>query len=248
MKHEKDDTYAYIGSELDLFALAVNWKSYWSQAIKPFLGLRVLDVGAGKGSTARLLSGAPGQRWLALEPDPQLANSIREDIAGGRLPTACEVRIGTLAALAVDELFDTILYIDVLEHIETDRDELTLAATHLAPNGHIVVLSPAHNSLYTPFDKALGHFRRYDSELIRAVTPPSLALEKVFYLDSVGLLASLGNRLVLNAALPTAKQIGMWDRWMVPLSRYVDPLTGHKVGKSIVGVWRHAGSTGGNRP
>ena len=232
--------FSYVGTELDLFAHAKNWKGYWSRVIKPYLGPSVLDVGAGKGATARLLSGVPNQSWLALEPDAELANCIRQDVAAGKIAANCEVRVGTLDALRPDEQFDTILYIDVLEHIEADRMELTRAARHLRPTGRIVVLSPAHNWLYTPFDKALGHFRRYDASTLRAATPDGLKAEKVFYLDGVGLLASLGNRLILNAAHPTAAQIQLWDTWMVPMSKLVDPLTGNRLGKSIVGVWRHA--------
>lgn len=231
--------FEYIGTELDLFSLATNWKAYWAMAITPYLGASVLDVGAGKGATARLLSGAPGRRWLALEPDAQMADCIRQEIGSGAIKGPCDVKVGTLEALSPDEKFDTILYIDVLEHIEADRAELDRAAKYLKPAGRIVVLSPAHNWLYTPFDKALGHFRRYDVDLLRRATPASLAVDRIFYLDSVGMLASLANRLILKASHPTPAQIRLWDSWMVPASRVVDPLTGNRLGKSIVGVWRH---------
>jgi SAM-dependent methyltransferase len=232
--------FAYVGTELDVFALATNWKRYWAQAIRRYLGPSVLDVGAGKGATARLLAGAAGQHWLALEPDAELADCIRRDVAAGDIAGNCEVKVGTLDTLSPDQQFDTILYIDVLEHIEADRDELMRAARYLKPTGRIVVLSPAHNWLYTPFDKALGHFRRYSEDSLRAATPTGLVAERVFYLDSVGMLASLGNRLILNSAHPNAKQIRLWDRWMVPISRLIDPLIGNRLGKSIVGVWRLA--------
>jgi hypothetical protein len=58
------------------------------------------------------------------------------------------------------------------------------------------------------------------------------------YLDAVGLLASLANRLVLRSALPTASQIRAWDRFMVPMSRIVDPLLGYLAGKTVVAVWQ----------
>ena len=56
-------------------------------------------------------------------------------------------------------------------------------------------------------------------------------------MDSVGMLASLGNRLLLKSAMPTAQQIAVWDRLMVPLSRLADPLLLHTLGKSVLGVW-----------
>jgi SAM-dependent methyltransferase len=227
------DQISYIGTELDLFSAATHWKSYWTRMIAPYCGPRVLDVGAGIGATAKLLCSKQQTRWLALEPDPALAERMRS----ANLPTACEVRVGTLASLAPQEQFDSILYIDVLEHIEDDMGELERAAAHLAVGGHIVVLSPAHQFLYTAFDKAIGHHRRYNRASLTAATPANLRSERTFYLDCAGMLANLGNRLLLNASAPTATQIRLWDGWMVPMSRILDPLTGYRLGKSIVGVW-----------
>jgi hypothetical protein len=103
----------------------------------------------------------------------------------------------------------------------------------------VIVLSPAHASLYTPFDKAIGHFRRYSrSTLAKTAEGTGLRSVKVDYLDSVGLLASGANRLLLSQSMPTERQILTWDRLMVPVSRLLDPVFGHRLGKSILGVWR----------
>ena len=64
---------------------------------------------------------------------------------------------------------------------------------------------------------------------------------KVIYLDSVGLLASLSNRAMLRQHMPTARQIAIWDRLMVPMSRLLDPLLFHRLGKSVLAVWRKRG-------
>lgn len=234
----KSDSFSYVGSELDLFANAKNWKNYWSGRIKPFLGGRVLDVGAGIGSTARLLCSSAVDKWVALEPDPFLASRIQALKVSGELPPICEIRTGMIADLQPGEEFDSILYIDVLEHILDDRAELDHASLHLANRGRIVVLSPAHQWLYTAFDKALGHYRRYNVGMLRDATPETLQLESSFYLDGAGLLASLGNRLILNSGHPSERQIKFWDRMLVPISRALDPLTGHRLGKSIIGIWR----------
>jgi SAM-dependent methyltransferase len=229
---------AYVGDELELFARAHNWKRYWSEALGRHVRGRVLDVGAGMGASARLFAGHAGiESWLALEPDPTLAAQMRAG-APGEFPPGFEVAEGTLADMATDREFDTILYIDVLEHIEGDRDELVQATRRLAPGGRIVILSPAHAFLYSPFDAAIGHVRRYDRASLRAAVPPGFAVERMQYLDSVGLLASLGNRLLLRARQPTLGQIALWDGWMVPPSRLLDPLLLHRVGKTIVAVLR----------
>ena len=127
---------------------------------------------------------------------------------------------------------------DVLEHIEDDSAEMERAARRLKPGGYAIVVSPAHNWLFSAFDKAIGHFRRYTKATLRATTPAGLELVRLRYLDSVGMLASLGNRMVLGSAMPTARQIAVWDKLMVPISRAIDPLLGYTVGKSILGVWR----------
>jgi len=110
----------------------------------------------------------------------------------------------------------------------------------LGPGGHVVALSPAHQSLYTPFDAAIGHHRRYSKKTIAALTPPGLRLVRLRYLDAVGMLASLGNRLILNQSMPTPKQVALWDGVMVRLSRLVDPVTAYSLGKSVLAVWQKA--------
>jgi 2-polyprenyl-3-methyl-5-hydroxy-6-metoxy-1,4-benzoquinol methylase len=228
----------YVGNELELFAKASNWKAYWGECIRPFVKGRVLDVGAGIGATISVLFDDSLEGWLALEPDPSLADKIRARMTAGELPECCEVISSTVQALDKSRKFDTILYVDVLEHINDDRAEMLRAADRLAEGGSIIVLSPAHQWLFTAFDEALGHYRRYNRSTLRRVGAPTLEVERILYLDSVGIAASLGNKLLLRSSQPTEDQILLWDRWMVPVSRITDAITGYRLGKSIVGVWR----------
>lgn len=234
-------TATYVGTELDLFAEARNWKNYLRHQIAPFIGSSVLEVGAGIGSTTAVLNTGEPAHWLGLEPDPGLAHRLSAAIEHGRLPTNCTTQVGTLADLDAHARFDTILYVDVLEHIGDDRGEVLRAATHLAPGGSLVVLSPAHPFLFTPFDEAIGHYRRYTRATLRALTPPGTSLVRLRYLDAVGLLASLGNRLVLQQSMPGREQVLFWDRVLVPLSRRLDPLLRYRIGKSVLAVWHYTG-------
>lgn len=231
-------TYTYVGTELDLFAAATTWKGYLQRRVAPYLGRDVLEVGAGLAGTTRLLCRGEQRTWLCLEPDPNLAARLAEEIREGRLPACCRMEVGTLADRPAEPEYDTLLYIDVLEHIEDDAAELARAAEWLRPGGYIVVLSPAHQWLYTPFDKAIGHFRRYSKRTLAAAGPPGLELVKLNYMDSVGMLASLGNRVMLNRSMPKPSQIAVWDKMMVPVSKLLDPVLGYSVGKSVLGVWR----------
>ncbi|HOW17923.1 MAG TPA: class I SAM-dependent methyltransferase [Phycisphaerae bacterium] len=232
------ERYRYVGQELELFALATNWKRYFRRHLRPFIRGDVLEVGSGIGSVTRVLCEAHHRSWTCLEPDATLAGRLAGALRCRPLPVRVEVLTGTTADLPPQRLFDSILYIDVLEHIEDDGGELKTAAGHLCPGGSLVVLAPAHPRLYSEFDAAVGHFRRYDRSSLSAVSPPGLRIERLYYLDSVGCLASMANRLLLRQGMPTRRQIRLWDGLFVSLSRLADPLLGYRLGKTIVGVWR----------
>jgi SAM-dependent methyltransferase len=229
--------YQYVGSELGLFAKAENWKAHFRAQITPFLGDTVLEVGAGFGGTTRVLAQAAHKSWTCLEPDSALVQTLEASQAKGELPSFCQAVCGTLADVPLTERFDSILYIDVLEHIEDDAREVADASSRLIDGGHLIVLCPAHPKLFTPFDAAIGHFRRYNKQMMRRFNSLELRPKRLRYLDSAGLLASLGNALFLRQSMPTERQIRFWDRWLVPISRCSDPLTGYLFGKSILGIW-----------
>lgn len=236
------DPYDYAGSELTLFRQARTWKNYWSSQIRPFVAGSVLEVGAGLGANSEYVAAAGVSRLVRLEPDrslaSQLADSARTLEARG---IRVEDRVGTLQTGAPGEQFQTILYIDVLEHIEDDRSEVALAAGHLARDGHLVVLAPAFQTLYSPFDQAIGHYRRYTDAGLRRLTPASLRVVTTFYLDGPGALLSLGNRALLRHASPTETQIAFWDRCIVPIARVTDIVTRRLFGRSVVCVWQRRG-------
>lgn len=231
----------YVGSELELFSAATNWKAYFASALVRSVGGRVLEVGAGIGSNIPYLYSCLVREWVSLEPDPDLARRIEERIAEGALPPNCRVVTGTIESLDRAARFDTILYIDVLEHIAGDAEELARARRHLAVGGRLVVLAPAHRFLLSPFDAAIGHHRRYNRASLRALTPPGVRLETCFMLDCAGFFASLGNAVLLSATMPSKRQIAIWDKVLVPLSRIFDGMTGRKLGKTVVAVWRSPG-------
>jgi 2-polyprenyl-3-methyl-5-hydroxy-6-metoxy-1,4-benzoquinol methylase len=240
MKSMKDPV-DYIGTELEVFAHATNWRSYWQSQIRPYLGRTVLEVGAGIGTVTRTLCSKDVQKWVALEPDAAMAAKLRTDRQAGDLPAACTPYCGGLSALSSADVFDTVLYIDVVEHIEDDRDEVRRARDHLCPGGYLIILVPAHQALYSPFDAAIGHFRRYGMKQMLDLCPSGMSLVRARYLDSVGLLASLGNKLLLQNTRPTLRQILLWDRVMVRLSHVVDPLLRYRIGKSLLVVWQKNG-------
>lgn len=234
------ETLEYGGGELELFAEARRWKAYFSRRLRPFLGSRILEVGAGIGSTTAVL--APGNRreWICLEPDPGLLSRISEKLFRGELPSFCRALEGTISAVDATLEFDAVLYIDVLEHISDDRAELARAAARLAVGGRLIVLAPASPRLFSPFDSAVGHYRRYTRKTLERLTPGRLRIVRSEYLDAAGYLVSLANARGLKSPVPTRGQIRFWDGFVVPFSRIFDPLTGRRFGRSILCIWERA--------
>jgi 2-polyprenyl-3-methyl-5-hydroxy-6-metoxy-1,4-benzoquinol methylase len=228
--------YQYPGSELDVFALATNWKRYYASFLKSYFRGRILEVGAGVGNNTLLLA-PEACEWWALEPDGALFDRLRKKVEKERGARNIKTVLGSLGSLDEHEKFDLILYLDVLEHIEDDQEELHRAARHLTFRGHLAVLSPAHSFLYSEFDRVIGHFRRYNRRSLTKLRPLDMRLVSLRYLDSCGTLLSLASRVLKLHPYPTRGQILFWDRFIVPLSRFFDLLSGFRIGKSILGVW-----------
>ncbi len=230
--------FEYVGNELELFALAKNWKNYFRSRLRQYIKGDVLEVGAGLGGTTCVFQQEPFSSWTCLEPDQALLDQLKRQLATAPNTERYRYQHGLLDDLDNTQQFDAIIYIDVLEHIEADVEEVQKAARLLKPGGRLIILSPAFQFLFSPFDTKLGHFRRYTLGALKRITPEDCKIENGYYLDSFGLLASLGNRLFLKASIPTARQIAFWDNVLVRCSRWTDWLIMYAIGRSVIIIWQ----------
>ncbi|MBF0518596.1 MAG: class I SAM-dependent methyltransferase [Nitrospirae bacterium] len=231
--------YSYVGTELEIFNEAVNWKRYFTETIEPFLGNNVLEVGAGIGGTTKSLCRKHHHNWVCIEPDAVLADQIEQKISNGILPSNCSVRNMFVSDLPETETYDTIIYVDVIEHIKDDFKEIEMVKRLLKKNGFLIILVPAYMILYSEFDSNVGHYRRYNKKTLQRIIPETFKTVQLLYLDSVGLLASLANRLFFRQEMPSMQQINKWDKYIIPISKITDPLVKYKAGRSLVGVWQN---------
>lgn len=227
----------YIGNELDLFENATNWKKYYTKIFKKYIFGNVVEVGAGMGGTTSYLQNNNVQSWVCLEPDIKLCSLIKNKITDQKIKNTTIVINDTLKS--INKKKETIIYIDVIEHIENDKQELDQAYSLLNENCTILIIVPAFNYLYNDFDKAIGHYRRYTKKSINLIIPVNAKVEKIIYLDSLGFFTSLLNKFFLKQQYPKLNQILFWDKILVPLSKYIfDPLFNYSFGKSLLVVLR----------
>jgi len=229
----------YNGNELEIFKFAENWKNYFSKEFIPYIKGEVLEVGAGNGVNSHYLAKRLDiiKSWCFLEPDKQLAAQIKENTSNIRIQQKSIIN-GIITDIK-DKTFDTIIYIDVLEHIRDSTKEIEMIKKCLKPNGYLLVLVPAYNFLYNNFDKKIGHFRRYNKKLLMGEVNNQLKKERLFYLDSIGCLVSVANKLVLKIELPTLENIRYWDKYLVPLSKFFDIFSIRLFGRSLIGVFKN---------
>ena len=93
---------------------------------------------------------------------------------------------------------------------------------------------PAHQFLFSQFDAAIGHYRRYNTASLTALSPPGWRLRACLMLDSAGFFASLANRFLLAAAMHSTRQIAFWEKVFV---RLLDNVAAHKFSKTTIVVW-----------
>lgn len=236
---KSNETIDYVGDELDLFKYAINWKNYFSNKIVDSIHGDVLEVGAGNGINSRFLAKKPERitSYTCLEPDDKLVLEIEGNIAG--IPVEKKTIInGTIRSVSAEK-FDTIIYIDVLEHIEESQKEVKMAKQLLKPNGRLIILVPAYNFLYNNFDKKIGHYRRYNKKMLLGDINGELSTVSLFYLDAVGFFAALMNKLILKKELPSYANIKLWDNFMIPASKFIDVVSFKSFGKSLIGVFQN---------
>jgi hypothetical protein len=223
----------YQSSELELFKHANNWKRYFSSFLIPYISGDVAEVGAGIGATTPFLITDSITSYECIEPDFDQANHIQSLIDSNVLPSYCSVCKGVLNE-DINKKYDAVTYIDVIEHIENDKAELVKAMNSLKNGGYLCIVVPANPKDFSPFDKQIGHFRRYNKKMLIDALPLGFNLVTVKHLDICGSLSSKVNKFILKQSYPKKSQILFWDRFLVPISRILDKLTFFYWGKSLL--------------
>ena len=228
--------FKYSGLELDFFEKAINWKSYYLKLCRNLFkhNYDVLEIGAGIGGISKVF--IPSIRfssWTLIEPDKNNFQRLTKNLNFTR-----NLKVNALN-LSIEDYendshkFDLILLADVIEHIKDDKKTLNKLFKKLKPTGILIIFVPACQFLYSPFDKQIGHFRRYSIQSLEKLLPSDSKVIEKKYIDSIGFFASLVNKLFLKSPNPSIKQVLFWDRVWVPLSRFFDRLLFFKFGKNI---------------
>ena len=140
-----------LHSQIDIFYNTKNWKNYWIKGLAHSIQGEILDVGSGTGSNLPFyLKIKNSLKITCLEPYKKLFLNLKKKHKNKNKIIIKNIK---LFQLIKKKKYNTIIYADVLEHIKHDLKEVKLALNHLKKNGRLIILCPAHNFLFTSFDK-----------------------------------------------------------------------------------------------
>jgi SAM-dependent methyltransferase len=231
----------FATDDLQTMRGARRYQAHVLSLLRPYIGRRVLEVGSGIGTTTKTLVEL-AELVVGIEPNPSSVAHLSEAV--GRHPRfqlhACHLEECDRAQL-IGARFDTVLCVNVLEHIEDDGAALAGFAEIVAPaNGHVLIFVPAVEAAYGPLDAALGHHRRYSKRsLARLFERAGLELRVLKYTNPVGLLAWLVYAYVSRRTAHSSGQIALFETLVAPWALPLERLAPVPIGLSLVAVGRH---------
>ena len=233
-----DDLYDERYGHAILYSLSTTHRfTRWiAERIRPWVRASVLEIGAGLGNlTGTFL---PREEYVVSDVDPLHLRFLKSRFAYHPYVEVRAVRVEESSDFAdLAGRFDTVLCVNVLEHVERDEEALSNIHVALRPGGSAILLVPRGQWLYGTLDQALGHCRRYSSaELREKCERAGLAVERMFTLNRVGVFAWFVNGKILRRRRFGKIQLKIFDMLMW-LWRSVDALLPWR-GLSLVVVAR----------
>jgi hypothetical protein len=216
-----------------------NYYAWMATALRPWLGKRTMEVGAGWGAITGHLRNL--DYYLITETWEPFLRELRDNTrsrweADVRNLDIKELpdRRDELRALNLDSIFST----NLLEHLKDDVGTMRDMAGAVRPGGRVVNLVPAYRKLYGENDRVIGHYRRYEPDELRTkMEAAGLTVEKVFTFNQAGVFAWLATSKILRRTNASGGQYASFDR-MVPMFKAWEKIVPLPVGLSLIGVGR----------
>lgn len=219
---------------LELLEGAQRYNRWVAERVRGSLGRRVLEIGCGMGTVTQLLV----DRDLVVGVDV-VESYVRDTAARFKDQPNVVIRLQDVTS-SIDGLasyrFDSVVSVNVFEHIADDLMAMRAAFTLLEPGGHLTLLVPSHPGLMSPFDRALGHHRRYTKRELRdKLVAAGFEVVRLRRSNPVGAVGWLVNNTLLRR--PRLNGVALYDR-LVPFLAWTDRRLEFPFGLSLIAVGR----------
>ncbi len=220
-------------------AKAANYRRWQFQMISPYLNRKVLEVGGGIGNFTLDLAQV-ADSVVSIEPNSYCYAQLAEKTRGKP-----NVKVYNITAEALDRFMgadyqaDTVVCMNVLEHLENDELAVNTFSKRLKPGGLLVLLIPAVPWLFGEIDQRLGHYRRYSKRSARALMRKTgMTLVKLRYFNFIGVWGWLWNARVAKSKTQSDGQIHFFDNYIVPWESRLEAMVPPPIGQSLLVVAR----------
>jgi SAM-dependent methyltransferase len=227
---------------LAIMQAAPRYNRWQFRRIAPYLGRRVCEVGAGIGNMSALIAGSGPEQLVLTDLDPAYREVLQSRFAESPNVAIEHLLLPDHSARSRFERYqlDTVVALNVVEHISEDVEALKSMAGMLQPGGRAIVLVPAFQQLFGTLDRELGHARRYTRQsLTHSMNQAGFRVERAFYFNLVGTLGWWVNARIRKVARIPIQQLRMFDA-LVPLLE-LENLVPLPLGQSVIAV----GAVGG---
>src|SRR5437763_4776870 len=225
-------------ADLEVMAAANNYRNWMYRRIAPYTGARILEVGAGIGNFTELLL----DRELVVATDKfEMCVNYLQRRLGAQLkaaPMQLDLADPPTSALRPYN-FDTIICMNVLEHVEDDVRALKFMHEVLVADGRAIILVPAFQFLYGTVDRAIEHHRRYTRKtLLPKMQDAGFEISTAFYMNVIGIPAWFWNNRIMRIEEENSSQIDVFDRYIAPWAERIERLVPPPFGLSLIAIGR----------
>ena len=218
---------------------AQNYMNWVIEQFRPYLRGRIVEVGFGHGHYSDMLSKFGD--YCGLDHDRDSVENARKAMPDRKFAVGDILVQKQLRSLFPDGV-DAVFSINVLEHIEDDATAVANLVDIVKPGGHLLISVPALMLLYNDLDRLAGHCRRYTTKRVQGLlSGQPVEIVRLSYFNPVGGLGWLANRLKRHESLNDSAvngQIALFDKYIIPLSRALDPLSRNFFGQSVTCIAR----------
>lgn len=232
---------AYVGRDLEAMSFARNYHRWILELFEPYLGTRLVEVGAGTGLFSALILNHAAASLSLVEPSSAMYAQLVETIR--LLAPTTRVRVETHHAvfsavadrIRAEQQPDSIIYVNVLEHIEDDEGELALVYRTLVDGGRAFLFVPALPWLHGSYDAQIGHHRRYTrAGLCGKCERAGFRIVEARYLDTLGVLPWWIKYWALRSQRMEAGAVQFYDNYVVPTLKRVEARVSPPLGKNLL--------------
>jgi len=205
------------------------------ERLRPWIGRSVLEIGSGIGNLSAFL--VDREQLVLTDTREEYLNRLRRRFAGRANVSVARLYLPDDDRAVAGRRFDTIICLNVLEHIDDDTAALRALAEMTEPGGRIVLWVPAYMQLYGDFDRAVGHVRRYTPRTMTAAIRAAGLEPRV--VKPVNLLGGIAWWVTVRrggVGTPDPRLVRLYDRFVVPVTRLLERRVTPPFGQSVLAV------------